>query len=621
MSADVPLMGGLVLPDPRGRVSAESLPAMTGRVTGRPIETCLGDEPAGLCTSLGPRSLHAGERVWVAADLDLTNVEELELRLGAAQTGAALLARLYELEGPGFVSRLRGAFSIALWDRARQRLLLAVDHFGIKRLYYRASPQGVAFASRASALTDGPLGPTRVDPAAVYQYLNFACVPAPDSPFADVRRLPPGHTLVVDKGQLELDVYWDMAYPEQRSRRPEAASLMYERTQEAVAHTLRGLPPKECGAFLSGGTDSSTVLGLMTRLTGERINAFSIGFQEERYNELSYAELAARHFSAAHYTRIITPDEALDLLPRLVAAYDEPFGNSSALGTFFCAQLARQCGVSRLLAGDGGDEIFGGNEAYRVDGIFARYHRIPAVLRRGLLEPALLGLPERLRGILGRGQRYIRRANIPNPRRAYSYGFFFAQNARDLLAPDFLAAVDPEAPWRTIEGHYGRAHAVSELNRLLYLDLKIAIGDNDLLKVTRTVELAGLGVRFPLLDLSLVEFTGTLPARFKVNGLEKRHLFKRAFSSLLPAETLAKRKHGFGVPVSQWLKTHPGFRGLARETLLSQRALERGYFKRGAIEDLFLRHEQDTTPFYGDILWTILMLELWHRRHGATSST
>jgi asparagine synthase (glutamine-hydrolysing) len=305
---------------------------------------------------------------------------------------------------------------------------------------------------------------------------------------------------------------------------------------------------------------------------------------------------------------------ALDAVPRLVQAYDEPFGNNSVLATYLCAQLARESGVSELLGGDGGDEIFGGNERYRTDRIFATYGRVPAVLRRGLLEPVLLGLPD-APGPIGRAQRYIRRARIPNPRRFYSYEFYAAQHATELLAPDFLRAVEIDTPWQTVDRIFGEARASSELNRLLYLDLKLTIGDNDILKVTRSAELAGVRVRFPLLALPLVEFTGTLPARFKVHGLEKRYLFKRAFRSLLPADTLTKRKHGFGVPISDWLKSDRGFRELGRDVLLSARSIQRGYFRKGALEELFALHEADTTPFYGDTLWSLLMLELWHQRH------
>jgi asparagine synthase (glutamine-hydrolysing) len=267
------------------------------------------------------------------------------------------------------------------------------------------------------------------------------------------------------------------------------------------------------------------------------------------------------------------------------------------------------------MAGDGGDEIFGGNERYRTDQIFARYGRVPAPIRR-LLEPVLGALPQGMPGIIGKAQRYVRRANIPNPRRFYSYEFHVAQHASEMLEPGFLRTCVPDGPWQVLESHFGRVQARSELNRLMYLDLKLTIGDNDLFKVTRTAELGGVAVRFPFLSVPLVEFTGTLPPSFKVRGLEKRYLFRRTFRSLLAPETLAKEKHGFGVPTAEWLKRHPGMRELARDTLLSARTAQRGYFKAGVLEGLFAQHAaDDKTPFYGDILWSLLMLELWHRRH------
>jgi asparagine synthase (glutamine-hydrolysing) len=272
-----------------------------------------------------------------------------------------------------------------------------------------------------------------------------------------------------------------------------------------------------------------------------------------------------------------------------------------------------------LLAGDGGDEIFGGNERYRREQILARYRWLPGLLRRGMLEPALGRLRRDRTDLLGKAQRYVERARTPNPARFYSSEFFVAHERDRLLHPDFLRATTADGPLRVAEGHYRAARAESELDRLLYLDVKITLGDSDLFKVVRTADLAGIAVRVPMLDHPLVEFTATLPAWLKVRGTEKRHLFKRAFADLLPAEVLAKKKHGFGLPISDWLRQHAGFRELAHDTLGARAARERGYFAPGAIDSLFERHEADATPFYGDILWTVLMLELWHLRHGAHS--
>ncbi len=569
----------------------------------------------GLFSVLGHSSLDDASDIQWVADLDLTNLDELRALAQPPTGNGGWLAALWQREGPRFVRRLRGAFALALWDERRRTLLLAVDHLGIRRLHYATDHRRTAFASRPTAVLREADIDRSVDLTAIYNYLNFGYIPAPGSAFRHAHRLPPGHLLLVHDSHVTLEQYWDVAFEKRSLHEGETAGQLYHLTEHAVRTAVGGTDSQELGAFLSGGTDSSTVVGLMTAISGAKVKTFSIGFGEERYNELSYAELTANHFGTAHHTHIVTPQEAFKLLPVLVEAYDEPFGNSSAIGTLVCAELARDFGIRMLLAGDGGDEIFGGNERYRTDRIFARYAHMPSIFRRQIFEPILFRLPAGDHGLVRRAQRYVRRASMPNPRRFYSYEFFFAQQVNDLLDPAFCAALDVEAPWNILEGHYARTGTSEELNRLLYLDLKLTIGDNDLLKVTRTCELASVGVRFPLLDLALVDFTGTWPARFKVRGLEKRYLFKKTFAKLLPAATLAKKKHGFGVPTSAWLKGEPEFIALARDTLLSSRCRQRGYFRQGALEHLFQCQQADVTPYYGSILWTVLMLELWHQRH------
>ncbi len=606
------IFGGLVYHDPARRMGAEVARALAGSRSDAGQPAWISSGPFGLVVAgAGPAPADHPTAI-LAADADLLNLTELQDLTGQGEL-TGIIAGLYEREGAEAVRRLRGGFALALWDRASRQLLLAVDHFGIRRLHYTVTPEGLAFASRVASLVALSGARREAEPNSLYYYLNLGFVPAPRSIFPGVLRLPPGHRLILRDGRPQSSRYWDLAYTERPLSVDEGVAATVRLAQASVGLALEGASPKTTGAFLSGGTDSSTVLGLMRKLTGERGNAFSIGFHEERYNELEYAELAARHFDAAHYVHMVSPADGLAALPDLVEAYDEPFGNDSAIGTLLCARLARSCGVTRLLAGDGGDEIFGGNQRYATDHLFARYQRIPALLRRGLLEPALRSLPEA--GLVGKAQRYIRRANIPNPRRFYFYELFFAQDGQSLLAPEFMRVLEPDAPWALIEEHFRGAPARAELNRLLYLDMKLTIGDNDLLKVTRTGEMAGVDVRFPFLDLPLVEFTSTWPARLKVRGVEKRYLFKRAFRELLPPATLAKRKHGFGVPTSSWLKTHAGFAALAHDSLRGSDCRVRQYFRPGALEQLFGLHAQDPTPFYGGILWNILMLELWHRRH------
>lgn len=545
------------------------------------------------------------------ADLEADDVEALLTATGAS-TVAGALGDLYAREGLGFPKRLRGGFALAFWLPRHRRLVLAADRFGLRRIYYAVTDQGIAFSARLAGVFALPGLSTDIDPDALYAYMNFGTVPAPQTMYRMVRRLAPGHVLVWDRGRVSVEQYWDVVYTEQP--RADAAAAVVTQTEEAVRQALVGSEPKTTGAFLSGGTDSSTIVGLMTRLTGERVNAFSIGFREERYNELDYAELVARHFSTFHYTQLVTPDDAFACVPDLVAGFDEPFGNNSVIPTYLCARLARETGMRLLLAGDGGDEIFGGNERYRREQVFARYHRLPKAVRRGVIEPLLRVLPTGGATVLGKAQRYVARATQPNPDRFYSSEFFVAQERSRLLSGEFLAAVRVDWPLEVARRHYRSAGAVSELNRLLQVDLKITLGDNDLLKVTRAADLAGVAVRFPMLDPPLVELMASLPGTEKVRGTEKRYLFKRAFASLLPAAVLTKTKHGFGLPISDWLKSHRPFHDLAHDVLLSARCRERGYLRPEAMERLFHLHQGDTTPFYGDVLWSLLMLELWFRR-------
>jgi asparagine synthase (glutamine-hydrolysing) len=612
-SQAVPIVGGVMSANPVAAF-AETLHAMGAAVARNGVKVYAGNEPVGFFVA-GPVRVEQSGDVLVVAEGDLLNLRELQDHLGASVEEGGILSELYRREGALFGRRLRGAFAIALWDRRDRTLVLAVDHFGIRRMYYAADHGSTSFASRLSALRARSAERGGIDPAAIYSYLNFGFVPAPQTPYSGIRRLPPGHVLLARAGYTKVEPFWDMSYVEEKQPEDRAAAAVYRLSHQAVVEALQESTTATTGAFLSGGTDSSTVVGLMSRATGERVTCFSIGFDDNRYDELHYAEVTARHFSAMHQTRIVTPNDALEALPALVDAYDEPLGNNSAIGTFLCARMAREHGVACLLAGDGGDEIFGGNERYRTDQVFALYGKIPAPIRRFALEPSLLRLPQGMAGVLGKAQRYIQRAKIPNPRRFYSYEFYVAQNAESLLEGDFLARVGEEGPWSVVERHFEAAGAASELNRLMYVDLKLTIGDNDLFKVVRTGELAGINVRFPFLALPLVEFTGTLPVRFKVRGLEKRYLFKRAFRGLLPRETLTKRKHGFGVPTAVWLRSHRGIREMAFDVLLDGRATWRGHLKPGVLPRLFELHDGEPSAFYGDIIWSLLMLELWYRRH------
>ncbi len=527
---------------------------------------------------------------------------------------AAIIEAMYRRHGLECVKHLQGAFSFALWDSQAERLLLATDAFGIQPLHYYCGDQGLAFGSRINAILEAPATPRQIDLQAVLHYVYFSCVPTPHTIYAGIKKMPPGHALSFSAAGMSLDQYWDMSYTDGSRRLADCAPAISQHLADAVRvqATYDGHADR-VGAFLSGGTDSSAITGLLGEVLHRPAKTFSIGFAEEDFNELAYARLIAREFRTEHHEYLVTPEDTAALLPRLARAYDEPFGNASAVATYYCATLAREHDVTTLLAGDGGDELFGGNTRYVTNQLFEIYHTVPRWFRERCFEPALFRLPLPDRGIVDRARKYVRRANLPQPRRFFSYHLLHMIDLRTMFTDAFLDAVSADAPLALAAEHYDKVETTSMLHRLLYLDLKIAVTDNDLRKVSRMCELAGVRPRYPMLDRDLVEHSGRIPAGLKVRRLRERYAFKEGFKGLLPAETLSKKKHGFGVPVSRWLRRAP-LRELAEDTLLSSTAVGRGYLKRQFIEQLFAWHrEDDRTNFYGDNLWVLLMLELWHQ--------
>lgn len=570
----------------------------------------------GVAARFATQQIHENGQVMIACDADLTNEEELWSLAGRRESAgtAALLAGLYDRFGSDFVQKLRGNFSFALWDKRQRILLAAVDGVGVKRLVYYHDGKSLLIASRIDAITRYPSVDREINPRAIANVLNFTASLAPETIFAKVHRLAPGKLLHFSDGQVRLETYWDMRYGIDHRAGEKRLSRELETVVEQSVDTLcQNRSSGELGAFLSGGIDSSTIVGMMARRDQGPVKAFSIGFQEQSFNELEYAEIAAKKFGAEHYTYLVGPEDCFDALPRMVASFDEPFGNSSAIPTYFCARLAAQHGVGTLLAGDGGDEMFGGNAWYATDKIFGAYQGVPSVLRKGLIEPVLAALPMR-NGLTGKARSYVRRSNLPGLERVMSYHFLRAHSPQDVFEDDFLGTLADYSVMEIPQRYYTQAPARDHLDRMLYADIKIILGDSDLPKVTAMSELAGVQVRFPFLDRSVAEFSGRVPADLKVKGLKKRYLFKRAFEDLLPLEIREKKKHGFGIPVSTWLKSDRRMRELSRDALLSTRAFGRGYFKREFIEDLFRKHQADDTSYYGDTLWTFLALELWHRQ-------
>ncbi len=534
--------------------------------------------------------------------------------------GAASLVDLYKREGSSFVKHLRGSFAVVLWDARLQKLILATDHFGTRPIYYWLGSNQIAFAPRISRLTTGREVRKVIEPNSLYFYLNHSFIPAPSTIYKDISRLEPGHTLEWKNRRGAVRRYWDMVYLEDPGLdEKSAARRLRDSLQDSVQFALRSglIRTDEIGAFLSGGTDSSTLVGLMGQSRSSPIKSFSVGFHEEAYNEIYYARIAARHFNSMSHECFVRPEDALAAVSELSATFDEPFGNSSAIPTYFCLKMAKEAGVNVMFAGDGGDELFGGNERYITEKLFSIYQQIPRLIRCPLDYGVEL-LP--CRYPWQKMKNYVRKANQVPTDRFFAYQLYFRDHAREFLTDDFRASLEMNFPIEVARRHYRRVGEVSPLNRLLYVDLKMAVADNDLFKVNRTAERFGIQIRYPYLDPRVGMVSGQIPANLKLKGWSKRYIFKRAFADLLPAEILVKKKHGFGLPTGEWLRRHAGFKDLARSLLLDSRSLQRGYFQRPAIEGLLKSHNEERSGYYGAHIWNFMMLELWHRTH-ADSST
>ena len=515
---------------------------------------------------------------------------------------------------------LEGRFAYVLWSADAQGAVLAcADAFRTCPIYHASTPGGLLLASDLRLILRSGLVQPRLSAAAMYQYLNFSYVPAPLSAAEGVAKLEAGTLLSAQRGSTELRRYWDARYPEDlREPEPERVRQLHDTIVRTV-ESYRCADHEGWGTFLSGGTDSSSISGILARAHDTPVHSFSIGFAEEGYDELPYARIAGKAFGLHMHEFRVGESDAVAGLLRLLEAYDEPFGNSSSIPTLFCAELAASSGVELMIAGDGGDEIFGGNERYRKDRIFSVYHDAPAPLR--LLGSALASGAGAMRNrAANRVRNFVHRASLPNPDRFYNDDAFASKYFAQLLSADMRAAVGADDALDVLRRIYRQCDAPSEIHRLMYLDLRMTIAENDLVKVTRAAKLAGVNTQFPYLDRALLDFTGRLPGHDMVRGLHKRHLFKLATQDILPEEIRSKKKQGFGLPTSVWLRRGGPYAELVLDTVLSSRALSRGYFEPAFIRELVDRHRKGLWDHAAD-LHVLAMLELWQQRHVDAAAT
>lgn len=537
-------------------------------------------------------------------------------QLSAGSGHAAALLRAVETHGLQVERYASGHFALAVLDKAERSVLLAVDRFATRSLYYHVPRGGgLVFAGTLECLCRHPAVAAELDPQALYDYVYFHMIPSPGTVYRDIRKLEPGQCLVYKDGRLELRHYWQPEFTETSAPFASLKEELHHLLAEAVR---RCRPDDRTGAFLSGGLDSSTVAGVLARQSRGPVDTYSIGFDADGYDEMEYARAAGTHFGLRMHEYYVTPADVVEALPQIAGAYDEPFGNSSAVPALFCARLAKRDGIEVLLAGDGGDELFAGNVRYVKQKIFDAYRRVPGLLRAGLLEPLLLGSPAGRIAPLRKARSYIEQARVPMPDRMETYNFLHRTPAEQVFTADFLARVDTGHPLAHLRGVYGQCRAPDLVDRMLQLDWKITLADNDLRKVGRMCELAGVDVRYPMLDDALVDFSLRVPAALKLRRLDLRHFYKQAMQDFLPAKIIRKSKHGFGLPFGEWLRDSSGLRDLAGDALRSLQG--RGIVQSGFIDRMTAAHREDHAAYYGSMIWVLVMLELWLDRRPARSA-
>ncbi len=558
--------------------------------------------------------------IWIAYNGETYNFADLRSELEArghrftTKTDTETIIHAYEEYGQDCLEKLRGMFAFVIWDGRKDRLFIARDRLGKKPLYYALLPDGTfVFGSELKCLVAYPGLKRELDPRALDMFLTLEYIPAPLSIYKNVFKLPAGHSLVFEAGKVSTRRYWDVEAqpPAPGITFPDACDRLYELLKEAVK--LRLVSDVPLGAFLSGGIDSSCIVGLMRELGASPLKTFSIGFEEASYNELEFARKTAKAFETEHEELILRP-KALELTEQLVRHLDEPFGDFSIFPTYLVSRMAR-AKVTVALSGDGGDEVFGGYEHYQAQ----KLGRIPGAALFGRAASALTGAfppSDKKKGAWNKARRYARGLAMDKASRHLRWMMFLsAREKRKLYGPGLL---EPLAGLREVrerepfEAVFARLRDFDRTTAELYLDLKTYLVDDILVKVDRMSMATSLEARTPLLDHKVVEFAFSLPGSWKVHGLETKHIFKKTMERLLPRENIYRRKEGFSIPIKHWLKDE--LRGMLLDHLSEERIRREGLFNPAAITQMVDRHLAGKEN-YSHQLWALLVFEIWKENY------
>ena len=519
------------------------------------------------------------------------------------QTDSEVIVHAYEEDGAECVRRFRGMFAFALWDGRARKLLLARDRLGIKPLHYAAQGGALLFGSEIKSILCHPKVPRELDLEALDYFFTYRYIPDPITIFRGIRKLPAGHVLEACDGRIEERAYWDVPLPdEETAHDPRLPERLLAGLDEAVR--LRLISDVPLGAFLSGGIDSSSVVAAMAQAMKEPVKTFSIGFEEQGFDEIGYARVTSKRYGTDHHERVVGSAD-FEELDRIVGYFDEPFGDISSIPTYLLSRMAREH-VTVALSGVGGDELFAGYERYREDRDFARLDALPLPIRR-----VVFGAMARAWPAGWRGGRLLERLSHRRIERYLEGGTsLHVSNRPRLYAPDLLGERGPEPPRERFLVHWENRPG-DPIDRLMYLDIKTYLVGDILTKVDRMSMATSLEARVPLLDHPFVELAMRIPSRLKLVGNEGKVIFRRAVTSRVPREVMKRPKHGFNVPVLGWVCG--ALAPTVDEILLDRRAAERPYFDRIWVTSLLRDPARRRAHAY--TVWLLLLFELWHRRY------
>lgn len=569
--------------------------------------------------SSGQQPIHNQDKTaWIIFNGEIYNYQELRADLekqGAklyTKSDTEVVVQLYDRYGVDCLQYLRGMFALAIWDTRDDSLFLARDRVGKKPLLYSHRPNGdLIFGSEFQALLKHPDISREIDYEAIHHYLSFICVPAPLTAYKEIRKLEPGHWMRWKAGQIETRRYWLPDFSEKLDiSESEAQAEVLKILRESVR--LRMISEVPLGAFLSGGVDSSTVVALMAQESTQPVKTFSIGFEEQDFSELKYAKKVAEHVGAEYNEFVVKPN-AMEVLPTLIDHYGEPYADPSAIPTYYVSKETRQH-VTVALNGDGGDESFAGYERYVAMRLAKQYARIPAILRKPLIEfpLSLLPHPNGFRNRLRSAKRFVKAAALPHTARYLNWVSGGTEELKTSLYTDeFRRATADFYTGGFLQKWLDSPNVKGILDASLLTDQQTYLPNDLLVKVDIASMAVSLEARSPFLDHKLIEFAARLPENLKARRMDTKSLLKSIAAKLVPKEVIYRRKMGFGVPVGYWMRNE--MKDFVCEVLLSEKAARRGIFKPEALKELIERHVSGKEDFTF-MLWTLLMLELWFQR-------